>query len=74
MILCICRNVSDRVVLRTIRDGASSIDEVQAACGAGGDCGACHHRIDQLVSAICGDDARQDSEVVAMYGPPYAEV
>jgi bacterioferritin-associated ferredoxin len=74
MILCICRNVSDRVVLRTIRDGASSLEEVEAACGAGGDCGACHRRIDQLVSVVCDDEPRQDSEVVAMYGPPHAEV
>jgi len=74
MILCICRNVSDRVVLRTIRDGASSLEEVQAACGAGSDCGSCHHRIDQMCADEHDDEPRQASGIVASYGPPYAEV
>jgi bacterioferritin-associated ferredoxin len=45
MIVCICRRVSDRTVLRVIEEGASTVDEVGRACGAGTGCGACQDHI-----------------------------
>jgi len=41
VIVCLCRGVSERDVLRVIERGAGTPDAVTAACGAGGDCGAC---------------------------------
>jgi len=41
MIVCLCRGVTDQVVGAAIADGASTVTDVVAACGAGSDCGAC---------------------------------
>ena len=49
MILCLCRGVSDRAVEAMIADGASSVAQIERACGAGGDCGACGDLPDALV-------------------------
>jgi bacterioferritin-associated ferredoxin len=49
MILCLCRGVSDRTVEAVIADGAHSVAQIERACGAGGDCGACGDLLDALV-------------------------
>jgi len=41
VIVCLCRGVSESDVRRVIERGAGTPDAVTAACGAGGDCGAC---------------------------------
>ena len=41
MIVCLCRAVCEQILGETIASGASSVDAVTSACGAGGDCGAC---------------------------------
>ena len=41
MIVCLCRGVSESDIRRVIERGAGTPDAVTAACGAGGDCGAC---------------------------------
>ena len=41
MILCLCENISDRVIRREIDDGARTVREVRERCGAGGNCGSC---------------------------------
>jgi bacterioferritin-associated ferredoxin len=45
LFVCICRAVTVRVVTETIDAGATSLDAVEAACGAGGDCGTCRREI-----------------------------
>ena len=50
MIVCICRAVCDRELKTTIAHGARSLDEVERACGAGGDCGSCRPDIERLLS------------------------
>jgi len=49
MILCVCRGVSERAVTESIADGAGNVDAVMRRCGAGGDCGACHDDIRELL-------------------------
>ena len=49
MILCLCRGVSDRTVEAVIADGACTVAQIERACGAGGDCGACGDLLDALV-------------------------
>lgn len=49
MILCVCQGVSHHEVGETIAGGAASVDAVTRRCGAGGDCGACHDEIRQLI-------------------------
>ena len=47
--VCLCNSVSERMVRRAIDDGATSIDEVGASCGAGTTCHGCHDTIDDLL-------------------------
>ena len=49
MWVCICHAVTDREVQAAIADGALTRDAVTTACGAGGDCGSCHHMIEQMI-------------------------
>lgn len=49
MWVCICNAVTDREVRSAIEAGACTRDAVTTACGAGGDCGACHQMIDQMI-------------------------
>lgn len=41
MIVCVCRRVSDRDILRAAREGVASFDELQSECGVGTACGSC---------------------------------
>jgi len=49
MILCLCRGVSDHTVHAVISAGAHSVEAIERACGAGGDCGACGEVLECLV-------------------------
>ena len=51
MFVCVCNAVCDRAVDKAIEDGACTREEVTAACGAGGDCGACHVTIEDRIEA-----------------------
>ena len=53
MWVCVCNAVRDREVKVAIEAGASTREAVTAACGAGGDCGACHAMIDEMI--VAGD-------------------
>jgi len=41
MIICLCRAVCEQALGDALESGASSVDAVTSACGAGGVCGAC---------------------------------
>lgn len=41
MVICVCEAIGEREVDSHIARGVSSVRELKAACGAGGDCGAC---------------------------------
>jgi bacterioferritin-associated ferredoxin len=49
MYVCVCKAVTHAEVDRAIEGGALSVAEVTQACRAGGDCGACHAMIDQMI-------------------------
>jgi bacterioferritin-associated ferredoxin len=51
MYVCVCNAVTDREVDQAIEDGALTRDAVTKACGAGGDCGACHEMICDRIEA-----------------------
>lgn len=52
MLVCHCHEVGDKTVRKCIREGARSVAEVGAACGAGTGCGGCRPSIQELVSAL----------------------
>jgi bacterioferritin-associated ferredoxin len=58
MIVCLCRAVSDRTLRARIAEGASTVEELGAACGAGTGCGGCHDQIEQLLG-----ESRQSNTV-----------
>ena len=51
MYVCCCNAVTDREVEDAIDAGARTRAEVTRACGAGGDCGACHATIEGMIEA-----------------------
>jgi bacterioferritin-associated ferredoxin len=56
MWICICHAVTDREVNAAIASGAATREAVTTACGAGGDCGSCHHMIEQMIEASGRDE------------------
>jgi bacterioferritin-associated ferredoxin len=55
VLLCHCRAVSDRVIDCAISCGARTVDDVAAACGAGGACGGCRPGIQDLLETRLSD-------------------
>jgi bacterioferritin-associated ferredoxin len=49
MIVCLCRGTAEPRIRAAIGSGAGTLDEVVEQCGAGGDCGACHVMILELI-------------------------
>jgi bacterioferritin-associated ferredoxin len=49
MYVCVCLAVTDQEVNSAIEEGARSREEVTRACSAGGDCGACHGMIEDMI-------------------------
>jgi bacterioferritin-associated ferredoxin len=66
MIICHCHRVTDREIKRVIARGASTLQAVGDACGAGSCCGGCsseiatmlfrQRRVLPLVSDLLGND------------------
>lgn len=53
MIVCLCKAVSDRAI-RTARDaGASTLEAVRVATGAGSGCGCCHGVVERILAEPC---------------------
>ena len=49
MYVCVCLAVSDKQVQAAIESGAITREDVTRACKAGGDCGACHGMIREMI-------------------------
>jgi len=49
MFVCVCNAVTEKEVRAAIAGGARTRDDVTSRCGAGGDCGSCHHMIEQMI-------------------------
>lgn len=66
MIICHCHHVTDREIKSAIARGASTLEAVSDACGAGSGCGGCateiasmlfrQRRVLPLVSDLLADD------------------
>ncbi len=50
-LICHCRLVSDHRVIAELDDGASTVDDVKARCGAATRCGGCLPAIEMLLAA-----------------------
>ncbi len=68
MIVCLCRNVTERKLRELVCDGARTVQSVERRCGAGGDCGSCREQIREIIA----DEPGQESEPLAPYLLPLA--
>jgi bacterioferritin-associated ferredoxin len=59
--VCICRAVSKRKVLAVIAEGAHTVRDVGAVCGAGTDCGSCRGCIRDLIEEHLEDVAHAET-------------
>ena len=55
MMVCLCHGVTERRVRREIEQGATTIEELAAGCGAGACCYGCHPTLDALLEESNGD-------------------
>jgi bacterioferritin-associated ferredoxin len=55
MFVCLCNGITSQVVADAVAKGASTTNEIAAACGAGADCGRCRRTLRALLSAPSGD-------------------
>jgi len=49
MVVCICKGISDRRILKEIQEGHRSLEEIQECCGAATDCGCCVRQIREIL-------------------------
>ena len=52
MLICHCRQVSDRQIAASARSGATTVGRVGKSCGAGTECGGCVPAIRQLIDEV----------------------
>ena len=52
VIVCICRRVCERRLQALAEAGASSLDEIERLCGAGGDCGTCRPEVERILEDV----------------------
>ncbi len=50
MIVCQCKGTTDAAVRKAVREGATTIAEVGAACSAGTECEGCHETIAKIIA------------------------
>ncbi|MEW9854588.1 nitrite reductase large subunit NirB [Novosphingobium sp. M1R2S20] len=54
--ICGCNGVSKGTVVKTILDGACSLDAVRSTCKASGSCGSCTGIVESLLALTMGED------------------
>lgn len=55
MIVCLCKGVSSSEIREVIGFGASSLEEIGSACGAGTDCGSCTFELEDMLKEAQAD-------------------
>ncbi len=55
MVVCMCKGLTERDIESIRVRGATTVEEVAQACGAGLACGACHEALGAML--VGGDDA-----------------
>jgi bacterioferritin-associated ferredoxin len=58
LIICHCRTATDREIRRAVRDGATTLRDVGAHCGAASACGGCAEAVIDIIAAELGSAPR----------------
>ena len=61
MYVCVCLAVTESEVRASIEAGATTREVVTKHCRAGGDCGACHGMINQMIEDHLEDQGQRPS-------------
>ena len=77
MIVCHCFGVTDREIRASVRNGASSCEDVAACCGASSGCGGCESLVDEIVhterrhlSVVRSEGHASSAACLAAYADP----
>jgi bacterioferritin-associated ferredoxin len=71
--ICHCAGVRESAIVRSIRDGATSIDDLRLFCGAAADCGGCEASLHELIDQhACGHSRESRVTVRAATAPHLA--
>ncbi|MFZ0228039.1 MAG: (2Fe-2S)-binding protein [Mycobacterium sp.] len=54
MFVCLCNGITNQAVAEAIASGASTTNQIAAACGAGAECGRCRCTLRVLLGASGG--------------------
>lgn len=66
MYICICKAVSDRQIRQAVRDGARSVDDLQAALEVSTGCGCCAEAVEACLEiALSGRRSERDARLPA---------
>ena len=49
MVICHCLVISDRAINELAADPSTTVDDIVASCGAGGQCGGCRPSIELVL-------------------------
>ena len=63
MIVCICQRVSDRDIVRVVREGARCFESVQIETGVAVRCGCCRDCAQEVFEKACGEHAAHGHSV-----------
>jgi bacterioferritin-associated ferredoxin len=55
MFVCLCNGITSQAVADAIANGASTTNEIAAACGAGAECGRCRRTLRSLLGTSNGN-------------------
>jgi bacterioferritin-associated ferredoxin len=58
LIICHCRSATDREIRRAVREGATSLRDVGATCGAASACGGCAEAVLEIIATELGGAPR----------------
>ncbi|MBK1690636.1 (2Fe-2S)-binding protein [Ectothiorhodospira mobilis] len=70
MYVCLCRQVTDRVIRRAIAEGADSLEALQAQLGVCLECGRCTAQVESLLREVRGQRCPGGEEVSSPACPP----
>lgn len=54
-VVCTCMNITNGMIKEAVDNGASTLEEVQEATGAGTICGACVEDVERLVEQFVNE-------------------
>lgn len=63
MYVCICLAVTEAEAHRAVTDGARTVTDVAARCGAGTGCGSCVEKVRALIEREALTERQQDADV-----------